>query len=342
MPEVLPSFAWKALACCLAVAVAVRGARAFAVWRALYDQPNERSSHSVPTPRLGGMAFVPIYWLLLASIAVAPSASAVKLAALGGTALLYLVSALDDVRGLPVGVRFAGQAIAAFWLVVAALPPSWGQSGALHVAFVVLAIAFIVGCANLYNFMDGIDGIAGCQGLVGGLAWCAIGWHVGSPLASAMGALLAASAAGFLTFNWPPARIFMGDAGSTMFGFSFGALPFIAAVDAARDGAIITLLPASVAVLWPFLADGTFTILRRIRRGENILKAHRSHVYQRLVIAGQPVRRVTSIYAALALLGGLCAYFWTVKSPLCFAAFAALVLSSLGTRRWAVREENRK
>ena len=118
---------------------------------------------------------------------------------------------------------------------------------------------------------------------------------------SALGLFSAGAAVGFLTLNWPPARIFMGDAGSTVLGFLFAAAPLVAAGES--PAAFDHLLIAAALALWPFLVDGTFTIFRRLGRGENILQAHRSHLYQRLVIAGQTHRRVTLVYGALALVG---------------------------------------
>ncbi len=134
-----------------------------------------------------------------------------------------------------------------------------------------------------------------------GLAWAVWGHWLGAPFVSALGLLSAAAAVGFLTLNWPPARIFMGDAGSTVLGFLLAAAPLLAAVEGQL--AFDHLLIAAALALWPFLVDGTFTLFRRLGRGENILQAHRSHLYQRLVIAGQTHRRVTLVYGALALVG---------------------------------------
>jgi UDP-N-acetylmuramyl pentapeptide phosphotransferase/UDP-N-acetylglucosamine-1-phosphate transferase len=181
---------------------------------------------------------------------------------------------------------------------------------------------WLVGTVNLYNFMDGIDGIAGVQAVVAGLAWALWGAWVGAAGVLAVGALVAAAAAGFLTLNWPPARIFMGDAGSTVLGFLLAAAPLLAAQEAPGAVPFDRLLIAGALGLWPFLLDGTFTLFRRLAKGENILQAHRSHLYQRLVIAGRSHQTVTLVYGALAGVG---------------VGFGSrVVLGGPGAVRWAV------
>lgn len=296
---------------------AVRAMRWIAQRRALLDRPNDRSSHELPVPRLGGGAFMPV---VLAAIALfAPRGAmpgALAAAFLGGAALLFVVGLIDDVVSLSTGLRFAVHFVAAGavlavaaqawpagietgWWAGALRPPAWG--------FWLLAI-WIAGVLNLYNFMDGIDGLAGLQAAIAGLAWAAAGVALGAPWVAIAGVAIAAGAAGFLSLNWPTAKIFMGDAGSTVLGFCFAALPLMLVVETKRAVQFELLLAGSALVIWPFLADGAFTILRRLRKGENILQAHRSHLYQRLVIAGVPHARVTVVYGALAALGALLAW----------------------------------
>ncbi len=136
----------------------------------------------------------------------------------------------------------------------------------------------------------------GGQAVIAGLGWLAMGQLVGQPLVSLVGVLVAGSSLGFLGHNWPPARIFMGDVGSAFLGFTLATLAVLSGLADAR-------LPfAGVLALWPFVFDTAFTLLRRWRRGENIFAAHRSHLYQRLVIAGWRHRDVTLLYLWLALL----------------------------------------
>jgi UDP-N-acetylmuramyl pentapeptide phosphotransferase/UDP-N-acetylglucosamine-1-phosphate transferase len=175
---------------------------------------------------------------------------------------------------------------------------------------VVLAGLWIVGLINAYNFMDGIDGLAGGQGLVAGLAWAAFGFVGGQPFLGGVGLLLAGSSAGFLGHNWPlggsRARIFMGDVGSAFLGYAFAALAVAAIGQAPR------MVLAGVLAVWPFVFDTAFTFARRLSRREDVFSAHRSHLYQRLIITGCSHRDVTLLYLALAALGGGLGLAWVV------------------------------
>jgi len=219
------------------------------------------------------------------------------------------------------------------------------------VGYWLLALWF-VGLVNVYNFMDGIDGIAGLQAVVAGVAWAVIGAELSLPMVQLMGALVASSALGFLTLNWHPAKIFMGDAGSTVLGFLFATLPFLATVEGGeRLGArgekleLTRSLTIGAILVWPFLADGIFTFLRRLKNRENVLQAHRSHLYQRLVIAGHSHTRVTVAYGCLALLGAVLV-IPLVKTPApgssgspVPAALGVLSAAFVGLWRWVVASE---
>ena len=164
----------------------------------------------------------------------------------------------------------------------------------------LVATICVVGILNIYNFMDGIDGIAGVQAVVAGVAWTCIAYSLSLSATAVLGGAVTAGAAGFLLLNWPPARIFMGDAGSTVLGYMIGILPFFAWVEQKDTLSLGTATFCGALVMWPFLADGASTILRRMRRRENVFTAHRSHLYQRLVIAGRSHQAVTLTYGALA------------------------------------------
>ncbi|WP_414660856.1 MraY family glycosyltransferase [Horticoccus sp. 23ND18S-11] len=331
----------------VSAAIAVRLARSVALRRGLLDVPNSRSSHAQPVPRLGGAAFVPV--VLLAAAVAGPGGTLPPLVAavfFAGAALLFALSLIDDFTALTAGVRLAAHAAVAAG-VLGAIYASWpaGAGSGWHglsppsPGFWLLAIG-VVGLLNLYNFMDGIDGLAGVQGVVAGAAWCAIGSAAGSPWSACLGAMLAAGAIGFLTLNWPPAKIFMGDAGSTVLGFSFAALPLLAVVERGSVLRFDAALAAGALVVWPFWADGTFTILRRMKHGENILQAHRSHLYQRLVITGVSHARVTLVYGGLAAVGAALA--WFVAGGAANAGVAALgfvVVAFVALWRWTVRRE---
>ena len=204
----------------------------------------------------------------------------------------------------------------------------WGWLG------VPLAFFWVVGLTNAYNFMDGIDGLAGSQAVIAGVGWAGLGWLRGEPLVSLLGLLVAGSSLGFLLHNWPPARIFMGDVGSAFLGFTFAALSVLAAQQNPR------LAVAGILLLWPFIFDTIGTFLRRLRRRENVFAAHRSHLYQRLVIAGYSHRTVTLLYSGLALVGLVLALVWVLALP--GADWLALGLPGLlgfGLWQFVVRAE---
>lgn len=299
----------------VASALAVRYVKGWAIRSALVDAPNDRSSHRVPVPRLGGAAFVPVILAALVCLSWAVPGRGVGLAAVAGAAILYVVSLIDDLKSLSTVVRFGVHfAVAGLILGVAAaplraLPVGCACDTWLHpseVGYLVMTL-WLVGLINVYNFMDGIDGIAGLQAVVAGVAWAVVGSLLALPLVELMGAVLAAAGVGFLTLNWHPAKIFMGDAGSTVFGFFFATLPILATVEGGGKLKLVQSLTIGAILVWPFLADGIFTFLRRLKNRENVLRAHRSHLYQRLVIAGHSHTRVTVIYGFLAFLGAVLA-----------------------------------
>lgn len=320
--------------------VAVHAARSFALRRALLDHPNERSSHKLPVPRLGGAAFVPLVlitlgggWLIGLGNLWTPAIGAY----FAGAVTLYLISLVDDFRPLPTWLRFGFHFIAAAGIVITTLPTvteGLALSSGLRILLIATFIVWIVGSLNIYNFMDGIDGIAGVQAIAAGLGWLAIGLSTEAPFVTLLGIGFAAGAAGFLTLNWPPAKIFMGDAGSTVLGFSFAVAPLLAREETPLVD-LLRLFAGAVLSLWPFLADGTFTILRRLQKRENILKAHRSHLYQRLVIAGKSHLHVTIIYGTLSLAGAGLA--WGVIAGLTVAEWLAVLfppIAFLGLWCW--------
>lgn len=335
----------------VASAAAVRLARRHAIRRALLDIPNDRSSHTVPVPRLGGAAFMPlVFGAILTATWMTDALTPLVAALLGGMAVLYVISLLDDLRSVATSVRFAVQfAIAIGFLAVASACDVIGLSAVTPRGLVECAIwtLWIVGLTNIYNFMDGIDGIAGLQAVVAGAGWTVAGWWLNASTLVIAGAFVVAGALGFLTLNWPPARIFMGDAGSTVLGFVFATLPVIASAGGAAPTRVGWWI-AGFAMVWPFVADGAFTIVRRLLNRENIFRAHRSHLYQRLVIAGVSHARVTLAYGGLAAMGaGLALY--RMRRPefgigwalgVMAIAFVALVWATLQCER-AMRRKTR-
>lgn len=321
----------------------VGGLRRWAETRQVLDIPNERSSHTHPTPRGGGLVIVILSTVgLILAWFLNPAISPVALVAyLVGAWLIAGVSWLDDLRSLPNRVRFAVHSLGAilallalgYWRVVS-LP----LIGPLDLGVLGLFITFIwiVGLTNAYNFMDGIDGIASGQAVVAGLGWALLGWNDNQPLVAVLGLLLATASLGFLGHNWPPARIFMGDVGSAFLGFTFAVLPVLAAQHNPR------LALAGVLLVWPFVFDAAFTFLRRLRHRENVFAAHRSHLYQRLISAGYSHRFVSSLYITLATIGAFLAVSWTLEIA-AISPVVMLAIPSLCVALWAfvVRAERK-
>ena len=241
--------------------------------RLALDLPNERSLHDRPIPRTGGIGL-----MLAAALAWGLSAAGALpvIAALAGAlAALFL---LDDVRGLAVPVRFGTQLLAAVVFVT--------SSGPYALWLMPMLVIGIVWSTNLYNFMDGANGMAGGMA-VAGFGSYALAAHVAGDLEVALAAsVIAGAAAGFLVWNFDPARIFLGDAGSIPLGFLAATL----GVTGWSRGLWPFWFP--VLVFSPFVVDACVTLVQRALRGETLSQAHRSHYYQRLVRMGWTHRRL--------------------------------------------------
>ena len=273
-------------------------------WRLATDIPNERSLHVRPTPRVGGWGLLPV--VVLAILLLAPSLWLVAL----GAAFLAAVSQIDDRRGLPARVRFAAHFLAVLTLIVLypAPVPWWCLVG---LAFLMLWLV------NLYNFMDGADGLAGGMALFGFGAY-AVAALFGPGQMPELGwvcAAIAGAAAGFLLFNFHPAKLFLGDAGSIPIGFLAGALGYWGW----RSGGWPVWFP--VLVFSPFIGDASVTLIRRLLRGEKFWQAHREHYYQRMVRFGTG-HAVTALVWYLVMLAG--------------TILAVLALSRSATLQWAI------
>jgi UDP-N-acetylmuramyl pentapeptide phosphotransferase/UDP-N-acetylglucosamine-1-phosphate transferase len=256
-----------------------------------------------------------------------------------GATLISAISWLDDLYSLSNRVRFSVHTVAAiFVILVAGFPLTTSVSilGNLKLGLLGIPLTFlwIVGLTNAYNFMDGIDGIAGGQAVVAGIGWTLIGILTDLPFVTVLGGLLAATALGFLFHNWPPAKIFMGDVGSAFLGFSFAYLAIISANREPFLGIVGVLL------VWPFVFDTIFTFLRRLKNRENIFSAHRSHLYQRLAISGYSHRTVALLYVGLDILGLIFALLLLSKNTLAdLCVMIALLLSCGGLWAFTVIRE---
>ncbi len=253
--------------------------RRYAIASALMDIPNARSSHTAPTPRGGGVAIVTSFLLLMLWMAsVGRLEYSLCFALLGSGLLVAVLGFIDDRRTLPARWRFSGHAAAAAWLLYWAGPlppvPMFGLALDLGPLTLALAALYTVWSINFFNFMDGIDGIASveaiCVALGGALNW----WLVQPAGDWPVAVLFAACVAGFLCWNFPPARIFMGDAGSGFLGLVVALLALWSARNAPH------LVWSWVILSGVFLVDATTTLVRRVRRGERVAEAHRNHAYQ--------------------------------------------------------------
>jgi Fuc2NAc and GlcNAc transferase len=256
----------------------------YALAHSLIDIPNARSSHSAPTPRGGGVAIVVSFLLVLLLIAaMGLIAWSLAWALLGAGAGVAVLGFLDDHGHVAARWRLLGHFSAAIWALfwLGGLPPVNVFGFTLELVWLghVLAAVYLVWLLNLYNFMDGIDGIASVEAIcvcLGGTLLYALLGFAGSaqPTGLFVTLLLMAAVAGFLFWNFPPARIFMGDAGSGFLGITLGILSLQAAWVEPQ------LLWSWLILLGVFIVDATFTLLRRLFRGDKVYEAHRSHAYQ--------------------------------------------------------------
>ena len=271
----------------------------FAIGRNLLDVPNARSSHEVPTPRLGGLAVIAGVW------AAAPFISETFLF-LAAATLAGLVGVLDDFVDLPFWLKAAGQATVAFILLFLVPPPISLAAGPLWPVALLFGVVWVVALVNAYNFMDGIDGIAGGTAILNALFLATL---VGTTGLRACLAVLAAAVAGFLAWNISPARIFLGDSGSHFVGFFLGAVALYTepvGKPGSPYGPYLAFLVAA-AIFTPFLFDTAFTLVRRATARKNIFAAHREHVYQRITPDPASHRQVSIVYFAFSALAGIAA-----------------------------------
>ncbi|HEX5091268.1 MAG TPA: glycosyl transferase [Burkholderiales bacterium] len=284
--------------------------------RLALDLPNERSLHDRPVPRTGGIAIAAglgaacaLYW---------PGFGAVLAAA----AVLSVLSLVDDVRHLPVAVRLSAHLAAA----AVALAFEVYTGGILVLLVLLLAVAWT---ANLYNFMDGSDGLAGGMTVVGFGTYALAAGTGGDAALALLCASIAAAALAFLAFNWHPARLFMGDVGSVPLGFLAGALGL------AGWSRGLWPLWFPVLVFAPFMGDATLTLVRRAWRRERVWQAHRDHYYQRLVRMGFGHRYTAAIeYAAMLGCAGLALLVFRETAVVQALGIALAVAALSGAAVW--------
>jgi Fuc2NAc and GlcNAc transferase len=304
------------------------GVRALLVRHGVMDLPNARSSHSVPVPRGGGVGIVVVFlsavgWLLLKQVIPAK----LSWALLGGGVAIAIVGLADDRFKLAPWPRLVVHSLAAAWAVwnLDSTPPFQLENGNFLGAWVSRGVMFVglIWLTNLFNFMDGIDGLAGTEAVcVSGLGAVLLFLN-GLPSYAQLSWMLAATSMGFLVWNWPPAKIFMGDVGSGFLGFTLGAF----ALFSSRAGP--ELIWPWLILLAVFLVDATVTLLRRMFSLARWHEAHRSHAYQHAAQAIGSHAKVTLAVAAINL-GWLFPLAWAAsRYPGAAPALAAVAVIPL-------------
>jgi UDP-N-acetylmuramyl pentapeptide phosphotransferase/UDP-N-acetylglucosamine-1-phosphate transferase len=287
------------------------------------DRPNERSLHQRLIPRIGGLA-------IAFAVATGHLVTGGSWAILAWAGALCAISFVDDHHNLPVRIRLPLQLLAAAGVLYTIHP----QAHPLLIALLWISIAW---STNLFNFMDGANGLATSSAMIGFAALSLQALMHGDVGLGSLAALIAAACAGFLPLNWTPARAFLGDAGSITLGFLIAVLGIQGWQQADWS------LAFPVLVFAPFGADATLTLLRRMLRGEAFWRAHRSHYYQRLVLMGWSHSRVSLAYAGLALvcaLVGLASETGGLTGELIGLAGVAVLLGLLAWRvdaHWRTR-----
>ena len=276
----------------------------------LLDHPNERSSHTLATPKCGGVGIVTSF---LAGALIAHCWSHEWGLVNGMTTglcvplvLVALVSLIDDVRELPVLLRLVVQVLSAVlflflvggYSIVARLK----LPGLLGMGVGVAAcVIWQVGMANLFNFMDGIDGIAAGEGLIVSFFFAIVQFVKGDHYLAYLALVLSVGCLGFLAFNFPPAKVFMGDVGSVSIGFILAGLAILS-VERDPDFASAMVMPLLAA---NFIFDASLTLVKRAWKGENLFQAHRSHIYQRFAQSGFSQRTVSMTNYGMAIVQGM-------------------------------------
>ena len=292
-----PSLLLPLLALFLAAVVATGLARRYALSRALLDMPSARSSHFTPIPRGGGVSLLLVIGAAVYAGVGLGLAMNIVAGVIGAGILVAFIGWIDDHGHVSPAKRVLVHACAAGWALycLGGITTQWREGLFLDQSWAGVAVALfgIVWFINLYNFMDGIDGLAGGQAVTAGVTGGLLLIGNGHPGLGFVSLSVAAAAAGFLVWNWPPARIFMGDVGSGFLGAVFAVLALASEITGALP------LVAWLVLLAVFIVDATCTLVQRLFTGRRWYTAHRSHVYQRLVQAGWSHGKVTVSILAL-------------------------------------------
>ncbi|MFT7570135.1 MAG: UDP-GlcNAc:undecaprenyl-phosphate GlcNAc-1-phosphate transferase [Paracoccaceae bacterium] len=277
----------------------------------ILDEPNHRSSHARPTPSTGGIAIVATFAIGFAIVWAVSDQARLSTLHLFGFAIsalgIALVGFLDDLKRLKtfkikLGAQIAASLVLlAFGIVFSRV--SLPGIGAIDLGWLgyPLTVLWVVALTNMFNFMDGLNGLAGGTAVTVATFLCAVTFIEGSFFVYIFCYIMAAGAAGFLVFNFPRARLFMGDVGSQFIGFSFAALAVIAAeIDASRTSFLVVPL-----LFFNFIFDTIFTFCRRAMRGEDVTQAHRTHLYQLLNQIGWSHVQVSLFHICVTVAQGI-------------------------------------
>ncbi|MBL3538081.1 glycosyltransferase family 4 protein [Aminivibrio sp.] len=313
-------FSGLALLSCIGTKLYINYARQ----KAILDIPNERSSHTLPTPRGGGVVFVALFLaVILLCPFFFPREASLWLALSGGGLAVAAIGWIDDRNPLPAWQRLGVHSMAVLWALyhLGGMPSLSMGFASLPLGYIGHVLAFIGGVwmINLYNFMDGIDGLAAGEAALVALAGAFL--TTGTPVSVALFAL-AASVLGFLIWNWSPAKVFMGDAGSGFLGFAF----FCFALSTENTNTLPLLTWAVLVSV--FAVDATLTLVMRARRRKRLSEAHRDHLYQQFIKAGYPHAAVTGAIFLVTLL--LSAAVWRFR-PFPLLLFAGVYVALIMT-----------
>ena len=285
----------------------------------ILDHPNQRSSHKRAVPKSGGISIVVTFLIGMCYLMFFAYPDLLNQRFTWGfvfsSVLIALISFVDDVWEKSAQFKLVTHIVAvavvlSTGIVIDTLTLPWVGRVSLEWWGYLISAVWILGLTNACNFMDGIDGLMGSTALIAAMFFMAISYYEGSTFVYITGYTIIAGCVGFLVYNAPPAKIFMGDVGSAFLGFVFATLAIIAArYDFSRTSFLVMPM-----LLFHFIYDTLFTFVRRLLRGENALQAHRTHLYQLLVRSGYSHLEVTLLLCCMAFLQGLGA-IWMVNIP---------------------------
>lgn len=307
--------------------------RRWSLRKAILDLPNERSSHTKPTPVGGGLIIVSVSLAFYLFYSIYNHFE-IYWSYVCGALIVSLISWLDDLFTVPVIYRFLCHSCAAIITIwtfegfSSFYIPFFGELNFYEFTPLVLYF-WIVWMINAYNFMDGIDGIAGVQAIIACIGWILISYQFGLEITGFLACVLAASNIGFLILNWHPAKIFMGDVGSAFLGFTFALMPFLAGREMPQKSSMFFI--SAILLLWLFIFDTLVTISIRILQRKKIWEAHREHLYQKIVFRGYSHRFVAALYGFGSILTVIILLLRIIYNEnVEILAFGVMILISIG------------